>query len=126
MTVVVDTSILVDHLRGDARARDALAAARAAGHDLAGSVLTRIELLANVRNGERLALEELFGAIRWADVDTGVADRAGTYASRYLRSHSGIDTTDYVVAATAEALRADLLTRNVKHFPMVEGLRSPY
>ncbi len=126
MTVVVDTSVLVDHLRGDVRARDALAAARAAGHDLAASVLTRIELLAGVRNGERPALEELFGAIRWLDVDPDVAGRAGAYAGRYLRSHSGIDTTDHVVAATAATLGADLLTLNVKHFPMVEGLRPPY
>lgn len=126
MTVVVDTSVFVDHLRGDLRARDSLAAARAAGHDLAASVLTRIELLAGARKSERLPLEELFTAIRWVDVDTDVADRAGAYAHRYLRSHSGIDTTDYVIAATAAKLGADLLTRNVKHFPMVEGLRSPY
>jgi hypothetical protein len=126
VTVVVDTSVLVDHLRGDGRARDALLAARSNGHDLAASVLTRIELLAGVRPRERQELEALFTVLRWIDVDPEIADRAGALANRYLASHREIDTVDYVIAATAEALGAELLTKNVKHFPMVTGLRPPY
>ncbi len=126
MTVVVDTSVLVDHLRGDARARDALLATRWSGHDLAASVLTRIELLAGVRSRERRELDALFTVLRWVDVDREIAARAGALANRYLASHRDIDTVDYVIAATAEALGADLLTKNVKHFPMIAGLRPPY
>ena len=126
MTVVVDTSVLVDHLRGDARARNVLLAARGDGHDLAASVLTRTELLAGVRSPGRRDLEALFTVLRWVDVDREIADRAGALANRYLASHRDIDTVDYVIAATAEALGADLLTKNVKHFPMIAGLRPPY
>lgn len=126
MTVVVDTSVLVDHLRGDARARNVLLAAREDGDDLAASVLTRTELLAGVRSRERRELEALFTVLRWVDVDREIADRAGGLANRYLASHRDIDTVDYVIAATAEALGAHLLTKNVKHFPMIAGLRPPY
>jgi hypothetical protein len=31
-----------------------------------------------------------------------------------------------VIAATAKELGADLVTLNVKHFPMFPGLRAPY
>jgi len=126
VTVVVDTSVLVDHLRGDARARKVLLAAREDGDDLAASVLTRTELLAGVRSRERRELEALFTVLRWVDVDREIADRAGGLANRYLASHRDIDTVDYVIAATAEALGAHLLTKNVKHFPMIAGLRPPY
>lgn len=124
--VVVDTSVLVDHLRGDSRARDSLLSARAQGNDLAASVLTRIELLAGARPREREALEALFSVLRWVDVDPEIADRAGALANGHLASHRDIDTVDYVIAATAEELGAELLTKNVKHFPMIAGLRAPY
>jgi predicted nucleic acid-binding protein len=38
----------------------------------------------------------------------------------------GIDTADYVIAATVELLEAELLTTNVRHFPTIEGLVPPY
>jgi predicted nucleic acid-binding protein len=126
VTVLVDTSVLVDHLRGDARARETLLAARAAGHDLAASVLTRTELLAGARPAEMPRITALFGVIRWVAVDGAIADRAGEHARTYLASHRSIDLTDYVIAATSEALGAELLTLNVKHFPMFAGLQRPY
>jgi predicted nucleic acid-binding protein len=45
---------------------------------------------------------------------------------RIRLSHSGIDDADYLIAATAIVLDADLLTTNTRHFPMLKGLRPPY
>ncbi|MGH2829784.1 MAG: hypothetical protein ACRDJM_04815 [Actinomycetota bacterium] len=42
------------------------------------------------------------------------------------RSHSGIDAIDYLIAGTAEITSAQLLTLNVKHFPMLSGLRPAF
>ena len=47
-------------------------------------------------------------------------------ANRFLRSHPGVDTVDFVVATTADRHDATLWTRNVKHFPMFTDLSSPY
>jgi predicted nucleic acid-binding protein len=55
-----------------------------------------------------------------------MSERAGMLANRYLRSHPGVDPVDYVVAATAQHLGAELWTRNLKHFPMFPGLSTPY
>ena len=53
-------------------------------------------------------------------------DAAGDLAATYLRSHRGVDTTDYVIAATTLAVGGALWTRNRKHFPMFENLPDPY
>jgi predicted nucleic acid-binding protein len=33
---------------------------------------------------------------------------------------------DFVIGATAQLLEADLATRNVRHYPMLAGLKPPY
>ena len=126
MAVVVDTSVLIDHLRGDERAIGLLKRALASGEPLSASVLTKVEILAGVRVSEERAVRRLFGTLSWIDVDDALAERAGALAREFLRSHPGIDPVDYVIAATVERLDAQLLTRNVKHFPMFPGLSAPY
>ena len=126
MTILVDTSVLIDHLRGIPAARDALAGAAVSGRPLAGSVVTRVEVLAGMRPSEERPTRSLLDSLDWEPVGVEIADRAGELANRYLRSHPGVDPVDYIIAATAERLEAELWTRNVKHFPMLPGLRSPY
>lgn len=126
MTIVVDTSVLIDHLRGNELARAALRAAAEDGERLAASVLTRVEILAGLRPAEEPATEALLSSLDWVDVDAALADHAGRLANRYLRSHPVVDPVDYVVAATARHLSAKLWTRNLKHFPMFDGLSAPY
>jgi predicted nucleic acid-binding protein len=43
-----------------------------------------------------------------------------------LPSHHGIDGADLAIAATAILTGAELLTLNVRHFPMFPTLRRPY
>lgn len=59
-------------------------------------------------------------------VNDPIAARAGEHLRWYRASHQGIDVVDYVIAATAELGDADLVTLNVKHFPMFKGLRAPF
>lgn len=126
MTILVDTSVLVDHLRGHEAARQALADAARRGERLVCSVVTRVEVLAGMRPPEEVVTRRLLDALDWVDVDVATAERAGLLANRYLRSHPGVDPVDFIIAATAEQHDATLWTRNVKHFPMVVGLAPPY
>lgn len=126
MAIVVDTSVLIDHLRGEEAARDALGRATADGERLVASVLTRVEVLAGMRPHEEVATRRLLDSIDWIEVDHDLAERAGMLANRYLRSHPGIDPVDYVIAATVGKLDSRLWTRNVRHFPMFPDLKAPY
>lgn len=124
--IVADTSILIDHLRGDPRAHVILKGAFERHERLAASVLTKVEVLAGVRPGEEVATHQLFSVFEWVPVDEVLADRAGELARHHLRSHPGVDPVDFVIAATVEHLHATLWTRNRKHFPMFPDLADPY
>lgn len=124
--IVADTSVLIDHLRGRPEARELFRLARDGSDTLAGSVLTRVEVLAGVRSGEEAGTTALLDELAWIPVDEVLADAAGAFARRFSRSHAAIDVVDYVVAATAEQASATLWTTNVRHFPMFPELEPPY
>ena len=125
MTALVDTSILIDHLRGDERAAAVLERALA-GSGLHASEVTRLEVLAGMRPAEEGPTRLLLSTLVWHDVDADVAEEAGALGRRWLGSHHTIDSADLAIAATAILLDADLLTLNVRHFPMFPDLRPPY
>lgn len=125
MTIVVDTGILVDHLRGHKPARRAIGLARRSDR-VASSLVTKIEVLAGIRPGEELETYRLFDQIEWIDVDDEVAERAGRLAARFASTHASVELPAFVVAATAEVLSATLWTLNSRHFPMFAELPDPY
>jgi len=124
--LLLDTSVLIDHLRGDAQAKSWLTEVAGRGDELWSVTVVRTEVLAGMRRGEERGTARLLDALKWQDVTVQIADRAGELARKYLRSHSGVDTADYLIAAASEALGAKLATCNVRHFPMLPGLKAPY
>ena len=123
MSIVFDTSILIDVLRADPAALDYV---RDVPEVPACSEVTRIEVGRGLRSAERASAERLFQAIRWVPLDEPVARRAGELGRRWDRHRPSISLADLVIAATAEQVDAELATTNVRHFPMFERLRAPY
>jgi len=126
LTVLLDTSVLVDHLRGDARAVQLLDELVITDEAVWAATPTRTELLSGIRVSERVALDRLFAALAWVDINPSIADDAGELARRHRRSHVGIGTVDCMIAAAARSLGARLLTLNVRHFPMFPTLEPAY
>jgi predicted nucleic acid-binding protein len=125
MTALVDTSVLIDFLRGDTRASELLERERHEG-PIHASEITRLEVLAGMRPKEESSTRRLLSALVWHPLDEDIAERAGQLGREWLPSHSGVDSADLAIAATALMLEAHVLTRNVRHFPMFPGLASPY
>ena len=123
MTVLLDTSIVIDILRGVV---PAIAYARGLTEPPTCSEITRVEVMRGLRSGERRATERLLGTLRWIAVDESIARRAGELGRRYRRSHQGLATADLIIAATVQELGLELATLNVRHFPMIPGLTAPY
>lgn len=123
---LLDTTIAVDHLRGDDRATRLLVQLLDNDHQLVASELTRFELLAGMRPQEVETTERFMAALTWIPVDEGITRLAGSLASEYRKSYRGIDAIDCLIAATASIVGADVLTTNARHFPMFPGLRPPY
>jgi predicted nucleic acid-binding protein len=127
MRLVVDTSVLIDHLRGRPKAAtEIIPRAIARGDELWSAHVVRAEVLAGMRAVEEAATRDLLRLITWVDVDESLSEAAGALGRRFLSSHPGIEVTDLIVAALAQHLDAELKTTNVKHFPMFTGLKAPY
>lgn len=125
MTAFIDTSVLIDFLRGNELARQLLATRRTDGPLLA-SEITRLEVLAGMRPGEELQTRSVLAGLEWRDVDAEVAEEAGALGRTWLPSHGGIDAADLAIAASVVLTGSVLLTLNVKHFPMFANLQRPY
>ena len=120
---MIDTSVLVDHLRSFSPASEYIAAL---DERPVCSEVSRIEIIQGLRSAERSAAEMLFSLIEWVPVSEKIARRAGELGRRWRTSHPGIGIADLAVAATAEQMTAPLATRNVTHFPMFASLQAPY
>lgn len=125
MSALIDTSVMIDYLRGHGPAGAFLEALRREG-TLQASEISRLEVLAGMREGEEKPTRALLSSFEWHPVDQEVAEKAGALGRRWLPSHSGIDSADLAVAATATLLGATPSTLNVRHFPMFPDLRPPY
>ena len=124
--VLVDTDVLIDHLRGRAEAREYL---EASARPIVVSALTVAELHVGVREGaEREALAALLGLFaEIVPLEATDAVRGGFYRRDYGRTH-GTGLVDACLAAQAERIGAELVTLNARHFLMLsaDALRVPY
>lgn len=120
-----DSTVLIAHLRG-VEAATLLLRDAAAVDGAAASVLSRVEIEGGMRSDERVEVARVFLALRLEPVTEAIAARAGAMLRQYRRSHASIDVVDYVIAATALELGAELMTLNVRHFPMFDRLEPAF
>lgn len=125
MSALVDTSVLIDYLRGHQGAGALLERERAMDA-LHASEITRIEVLAGMRPTEEEATRALLSTLIWHPLDAEISESAGALGREWFPSHHRIDSADLAIAATAVRTDARLLTRNVEHFPMFTDLQAPY
>jgi predicted nucleic acid-binding protein len=123
MSVVVDTTVLVDVLRGDRAALDFLGGLERPPWC---SEVSRVEIIRGLRSRERPLADRLFAELGWVPVDEPVARAAGEFGRKIRASHRGVGPMDLIVAATASVLEIPLATANVKHYPMFPRLKRPY
>ena len=123
---LLDTSVVIDHLRGLEPAVELVRGLAAGDEPILASEVVRFELLAGARDEEIGALEQVSSVFTWLEVDEPVARGAAALARRHRAAYAGIDDIDYLIAATTLLYEAELLTTNVRHFPMLAGLRAPY
>ena len=116
---LVDSDVLIDHLRGHAPAHDYVDALLLNGATLCFSVISEAEIYSNVRPGEESHIQALFDTMSRLIVDGAIARRAGAYRDAF-RSTIRLTLPDALIAATAREHGAMLVTRNVQHYPMTD------
>jgi predicted nucleic acid-binding protein len=83
------------------------------------SPVSSAELWAGALPREHEATAKLFRTLVCVPIDYETGRRAGDYLRQYGKSH-GLQITDALIAAAAVLNRAELWTRNRKHYPMKE------
>ena len=126
MRLVVDADVLIDVFRNVAPAIDLIGTARRNDDDLISVTPIRTEILRGTPPGRQPVIEAFLRYIGWLDVDVELADRAGEIGRPFVRSHHGISVPDLLLAAAVERVDGQLLTRNIRHFPMFPDLRPAY
>jgi predicted nucleic acid-binding protein len=116
---LIDTDIAIDHFHGNRSAREFFEDVLASGEPLCISVVTLTELLAGMRPDEGELTEKLLGLFTVIEADANIGRKAGAYLRQFARSHK-LDLGDALIAATTAVTSADLVTRNVKHYPMTD------
>jgi len=123
--LLVDTDVLIDHLRG-VEAATVFLEKQINNATLYISAITVAELFAGVREGEeRQLLEQFLSLFNITAIEQTIATQGGLWRRDYGKSH-GVGLADAVIAATANFLDATLVTLNKKHFPMIKQVLVPY
>ena len=112
---VVDTDILILHLRGSKPVRDMLKEV-AKTSLLCCSAITIGEIYAGMKDDEISKTEILLNSLLVIDVNMEIAKLAGYYR-RTIKSHH-LELDDCIIAATCRIEKAPLITGNIKHYPM--------
>lgn len=119
---IIDSSILIDCLRGRSDAIAFLARQSAAGRART-HLLVAAELLAGARDKQEMATIDSFLRAFDIAIPNETDGLAALDLYRQFRLSHGVDWPDCQIAATAERLGVEVLTQNVKHFTAFPGLR---
>lgn len=121
--ILVDTDVMVDFLRGQAKAVSLIS--RQSARIILANIVSA-ELYAGVKGDDELEkLDAFVSVFRFVPLTSEIARLAGLYKRDYAKSH-GVGLSDAIVAATAKTENADLKTLNTKHYPMIKGLKAAY
>ena len=117
MSVLIDTDVLIEYLRGNAVIVGRLVQEIGKGTRLYFSPVTKTEIVAGLRKGEEEITARLFSLMGCLSIDEDTGRKAGEYMKSYRASHS-VEIADALVAAAAYQNDTPLWTLNRKHYPM--------
>jgi tRNA(fMet)-specific endonuclease VapC len=115
--VVVDTSVVIDLLRGREEARSLL---QPPWEELIVSTITVHEVYAGMRPGEEERTAMMLAGFEVLPFGSAEARLTGRWWRDYREKGVTLDFRDLAIAAVAVMRNLPLLTGNVKDFPMAE------
>ncbi|ODS37598.1 hypothetical protein BEH94_10260 [Candidatus Altiarchaeales archaeon WOR_SM1_SCG] len=123
---ILDTDILISILRGKKDAEDVLD--YLSGEDIAISSITAFELYYGAFKSERTSenikeVDSLLSSYQVINFDKNASKEAGKIHSKLEKSGKGIGIRDVMIGAICLLNDAGLITRNVRHYSRIEGLR---
>lgn len=123
LPLLIDSDVLIDYLRGRAEAIEFLDGVE---ERLLVSAISVAELFAGAAHaGEAERLRTFLAAFEVQAIDSEVAETGGAYRAAHGKP-DGTGLADALIAASAEGAGARLVTRNQRHFRMLDDVLVPY
>jgi predicted nucleic acid-binding protein len=119
MLVLLDSTVLIDYLRGRPIA-DRVDALQASGDVVCTTGVNVEEIVRGLRPSEITAAEQLFTGLEIIPIGAEEGWRAGEWRRDFAVRGITLSTSDCLVAAAAATSGAKLVTGNPRHFPMTE------
>ncbi|HYL77728.1 MAG TPA: type II toxin-antitoxin system VapC family toxin [Bryobacteraceae bacterium] len=119
-TILLDTSVIFDHLNGRFDRTKYLDELSKQGHMLACCPINFTEVYSGLRPGEESKTKEFMYSLEFYAVTQEIATDAGLLRRDWRRKGQTLSYTDVTIAAVALSYGLSLLTDNRKHFPMPE------
>ena len=117
---LLDTTTIIDHLRGDEKVNFCLEEIGARG-DIAGCCCINItETYTGMKVKEKEKTDKFIESLYYFGVTKEIAKLAGKLKQKYGKKGKTLATSDVIIAATAIAYGLILITKNVKHYPFPE------
>jgi len=115
---LIDTTFLVDHLRGNSKTGQFLEK-----EEPYVSTVTIAELIQGARNKEELAIvKKIYKNVNEIYIDKNISKKAITFLQE-LNLSSGLLFLDALIAATAIENKLVLVTKNIKYFKDIPTLQ---
>lgn len=115
--VLLDTDIVIWVLRGEKKYVNLLQEIKQ-HQPLSISAITVAEVYKNTFPAEILRTEMLLNELYTWEVNQWIARRAGFYWQQFSKKYKNLHILDCIIAATAKEHDLQLMTLNVRHFPM--------
>ena len=119
-TILLDTSVIFDHLNARFGRPEHLDDLLKQGHMLACCPVNFTEVYAGIRPGEETKTDAFLNSLECLPVTPAIARQAGLLRRDWQKKGQTLSYTDVTIAAVALSNEAPLLTDNRKHFPMPE------
>lgn len=125
--VCLDTSILIDFLKGNSKAIKVIQKYEEQGHTIAVATPTIIEIVRGLKSKystprERTLVYDFIESINSLDLDKNSAVVAGKVEMELADAGMKMDLTDIMIGSIALMNQEVLLTKNIKHFSRIKGL----
>jgi predicted nucleic acid-binding protein len=120
--ILLDTTVLIDLLRGRPRTVERLRALRGAGDTLHACAVNVEETVRGLRPTEVEPARRLFAGLRIVPLREAEGWNAGAWRREFATRGRTLAQADCLIAAAAVTIGARLATGNPKHFPFEELL----
>lgn len=123
--MILDTSVLIDHLRGDQRTLEKIRSLEEHHTHLSTTAITVFELLQDTKDFTQEQLQKVIALVDSFPVhplDRHAATEGGFIHARLQQEGMIIDAEDCMIAGIVLRHQETLLTKNVKHFKRIQGL----